>query len=641
MSFQSFEAASDPSQGPARLAALRALMAADGLEAVLVPRADAFQGEYVAPRDERLAWLTGFTGSAGFAVVTATEAGLFVDGRYRVQARAQVAPEFAPVPWPETQAADWLLGRLPSGAVVGFDPWLHTVAEVEGLRGKLEPRGVALRAVPNPIDRLWTDRPAPGGGPFTAWPLDLAGEPHEAKRARLAATLREAGERAALVTCPDSVAWLLNVRGTDVARNPLPHAMAVLHDDARVDLYAPFAKVEPVAHHLSAEVQAFPPEHLARGVAVLSSPVRLDPKGAPQALLDALTEAGVAVSRGPDPCLLPKARKNPSEIASTTEAHLRDGAAMARFLAWLDREAPGGGLTEIAVVRALEGFRAATNALLDISFDTICGAGAHGAIVHYRVTEGTDAPVRPGELLLVDSGGQYLDGTTDITRTVAVGSVPEGAAEAFTRVLQGMIAVSRARFPKGVAGQHLDALARQHLWMAGQDYDHGTGHGVGVYLSVHEGPQRLSRLSDVPLEPGMILSNEPGHYREGVWGIRIENLVVVEEAAPVPGGDDRAFLGFRTLTWAPIDRRLIVAGMLSPGERAWLDAYHSGSSSGSGPAWMRTRWPGFKRPARRSSPRRAAPGQPLARRPSPCRRPASARSRPRGPACRAAPRARS
>ncbi len=574
--FQSFEAATDPSTGPARLKALRALMSEQGLDAVLVPRADAHQGEYVARADERLAWLTGFTGSAGFAAITATEAGVFVDGRYRVQVHAEVAPDFTPVGWPETKLADWLLERLGDGQVVGFDPWLHAVDEVETLRGKLAPKGIGLRALrENPVDRLWSDRPSPSAAPFTAFPEEVAGESAASKRGRIAAALRAEGQRAAILTLPDSIAWLLNIRGADVQRNPVPHAFAILHDDGSCDLFCREGKAEAVRDHLGAEVRVHDEAAFLPALGLLPSPVRLDPKSAPEAVHAGLAEAGVAVARGPDPCLLPKARKTAAEVAATTEAHLRDGAAMVNFLHWLDREAPKGHLTEIAAVRALEGFRRATNALLDISFDTICGAGAHGAIVHYRVTEGTDAPVRPGELLLVDSGGQYPDGTTDITRTVAVGAPPEGAPEAFTRVLQGLIAISRARFPKGVAGQHLDALARYELWRAGQDYDHGTGHGVGVALSVHEGPQRLSRVSDIPLEPGMILSNEPGHYREGSWGIRIENLILVEEAEPFPGGDEgRHFLRFQTLTWVPIDRRLIVAAMLSPGERAWLDAYH-------------------------------------------------------------------
>ena len=582
---QSFEDTADPSRGPARLAALRALMAEENLDAVLVPRADRFQGEYVAPGDERLAWLTGFTGSAGFAAVTATQAGVFVDGRYRVQVRVQVAPEFTPVNWPETKLADWLAERLGAGEVVGFDPWLHAVDEVEALERRLGPRGVGLRPLrDNPVDRLWADRPAPSAAPFTTFPEEVAGESALSKRTRLAEGLRAAGERAVVLTLPDSIAWLLNVRGSDVPRNPVPHAFAVLHDDGACDLFCRGAKAEGVREHLGPAVRVHGEEAFLPVLATLSSPVRLDPKTAPEAVLEALNEAGAEVSRQQDPCLLPKARKTAAEVAATTEAHLRDGAAMVRFLHWLDGEAPRGGLTEIAVVGALEGFRRATNALLDISFDTICGAGAHGAIVHYRVTAGSDAPVRQGELLLVDSGGQYADGTTDITRTVAVGEPPAGAPEAFTRVLQGMIAISRARFPKGVAGQHLDSLARQHLWLAGQDYDHGTGHGVGVALSVHEGPQRISRLSDVALEPGMILSNEPGHYREGLWGIRIENLLVVTDAEALPGGDPgRRFMGFDTLTWVPIDRRLVVPAMLSKPEREWLDAYHEGVRERIGP----------------------------------------------------------
>jgi len=573
--FQRFDVTADASQGTARLAALRGLMAREGLDAVLVPRADRHQGEYVAPNDERLAWLTGFTGSAGFCAVTQAEAGVFIDGRYRVQVRAQVAADFTPVHWPETKLVDWLLERLGAGQALGFDPWLHTVEEIGKLRDALTPKGVGLVPIENPIDRLWTDRPAPPSAPFTAFPEEVAGESHASKRARIAAQLREAGERAVVLTLPDSIAWLLNIRGGDVAYNPVPHAYAVLHEDGRCDLYCRQGKADAILDHLGEEVRAHPETVFVPGLDFLPSPTRLDPKSAPEAIFEFLTARGITVSLGPDPCILPKARKTPQEIAATTEAHLRDGAAMVNFLAWLDRDAPQGGLTEIDVVRGLEGFRRATNALLDLSFDTICGAGAHGAIVHYRVTEATNAPVRPGELLLVDSGGQYLDGTTDITRTITVGEPPEGAAEAYTRVLQGLIAISRARFPRGVAGQHLDALARYPLWLAGQDYDHGTGHGVGVYLSVHEGPQRLSRLSDVPLEPGMILSNEPGYYREGAFGIRIENLILVEDAPVVPGGDARPMHAFRTLTWVPFDRRLIIKHILSEVERNWADAYHA------------------------------------------------------------------
>ena len=578
--FQTFEDATSPEQGPPRLARLREAMAAEGLAAFLVPRADVHQGETVAPRDERLAWLTGFTGSAGSCAVTMEEAGLFVDGRYRVQARAQAARDFAVVPWPETKLHDWLASRLDSGEV-GYDPWLHTAREVEGLREGLG-AGVGLRPVDNLVDRIWRDRPDPPDAPFFAYPEDLAGEDAASKRGRIAAVLREAGERAAVLTLPDSIAWLLNIRGGDVARTPVPHAFAILHEDARCDLFARPGKADGVAGHLGAEVTVLSDEAFPAALVNLSGPVRVDPASAPEAVLALLADGGVAVSKAPDPCALPKARKNAVELAGAREAHIRDGAAMARFLAWLDAAAPGD-LTEIAVVRALEGFRRETNALRDISFDTIAGSGPHGAIVHYRVTTGTDRALRPGETLLVDSGGQYVDGTTDVTRTIAVGEVPLPVRETFTRVLRGMIALSRTPFPRGVAGCHLDALARQHLWRAGQDYDHGTGHGVGHHLGVHEGPQGISRRSSVPLEPGMIVSNEPGHYREGAHGIRIENLVAVAEAVLPDGADARDMLAFETLTLVPIDRRLIVASMLPDDERAWLDAYHAEVAARVGP----------------------------------------------------------
>lgn len=580
---QSFAASTSPDQGPPRLAALRAALSQDGLNGFLVPRADAHQGEYVAPCDERLAWLTGFTGSAGFCAVLDGVAGVFVDGRYRVQARAQVAPEFTPVNWPETTLADWLIAHLPEGGVVGFDPWLHTVDEVQRLREKLGPKEIELRAIPNPLDHIWKDRPAPPGAPFTVWPFENAGESHDDKRARIAATLREAGHKAAILTLPDSVAWLLNIRGTDIARNPVPQAFAILHEDARCDLFALPGKADALREYLGDQVTVLPQDGFLAALTFLSGPVRLDHKTAPYLLLETLNEGGVKVAPGDDPCILPKARKNAAEIAGTRAAHLRDGAAMVRFLAWLDAEAPNGGLTEIDVVKALEGFRRDTNALRDISFETICGAGPHGAIVHYRVTEDTNSPVAPDMLLLVDSGGQYIDGTTDITRTVLVGRATDEQRACYTRVLQGMIAISRARFPKGLAGRDLDALARYPLWTQGRDYDHGTGHGVGVYLSVHEGPQRLSRISEVPFEPGMILSNEPGYYREGAFGIRIENLIVVQDAPALAGADDRTMLAFETLTWVPLDRRLVDTALLSPQERDWIDAYHAETRGRIGP----------------------------------------------------------
>jgi Xaa-Pro aminopeptidase len=573
--FQSFEAKTRPEDGPPRLAALRRELVGSGLDGFLVPRADRFQGEYVAPCDERLAWLTGFTGSAGFAAVLRDVAGVFVDGRYRVQVKAQTdTVVFTPVNWPETKLEEWLIEALPQGGVVGFDPWLHTASEVARLEKALANRQITLRPVANLVDAIWADRPGPPMAAARQWPVHLAGQSAAQKLAQIADTLAGAGEDAALITQPDSLCWLLNLRGADVAHTPLIHAMGIARRSGALDLFVETTKLEAVT--LPASVTVRDPATLATVLAGETGRVRIDPDTAPAAAKAILSEAAAEVVEGTDPCLMPKARKHPAEIAATTEAHLRDGAAVARFMAWFDAEAPKGALTEIDCVRALEGFRRETGTLKEISFDTIAGAGPNGAIVHYRVTEGTNATVVPGQLFLIDSGGQYEDGTTDITRTLSVGDTPpKGAAEAFTQVLQGMIAIHRARFPKGVAGAHLDALARAPLWAAGRDFDHGTGHGVGVYLGVHEGPQRLSRASSVPLEPGMILSNEPGYYREGAFGIRIENLVVVVEAPPLPGGDDRAMLGFETLTWAPIDRRLIVADMLAPWERDWIDSYHA------------------------------------------------------------------
>ena len=585
---QSFDVTARPEQGPPRLAALRAAMAAAGVQGFIVPRADAHQGEYVAAADERLGWLTGFTGSAGFCVVLPEVAGVFVDGRYRTQVRAQVdLRAFTPLDHPETKAGAWIAAQLAEG-VVGYDPWLHTPDEIAAIEAALAGRAISLRAVANLVDRVWTDRPAAPCGAAMIHPDALAGETAAAKRARLAEGLRAAGQGAAVITLPDSLCWLLNIRGADVPRNPVLHGFAILHADGRVDLFADPAKFgAEVRAHLGAGVAIHPPGGFVPALGALGGAVRIDRASAPVAVVQALGAAQPVW--GDDPCRLPKACKTEAEIAGTRAAHLRDGAAVAGFLAWMEDRAAevvaGATLTEIDVVRALEGFRVATGALHDLSFETICGAGPNGAIMHYRVTEATNRRILPGDLIVVDSGGQYRDGTTDITRTLVVGTPAPEAAAAFTRVLQGMIAISRLRWPdKGLAGRDLDAVARYPLWLAGQDYDHGTGHGVGVFLSVHEGPQRLSRISEVALRPGMILSNEPGYYREGAFGIRIENLVVVTHAPGIEGGDARPMLAFETLSWAPIERRLIVPAMLSPGERAWLDAYHAEVAARIGPA---------------------------------------------------------
>ncbi|MCB1340838.1 MAG: aminopeptidase P family protein [Pseudooceanicola sp.] len=569
--FQTFDVTARPEQGPPRLAALRAEMAAEGVDGFLVPRADAHQGEYVADCDARLAWLTGFTGSAGFAAILADIAGVFVDGRYRTQVKAQVAPDFTPVNWPETQLTAWLSDHLPDGGRIAFDPWLHTVAEV-GKWAALESRGIRMVRCDNLVDRIWPDRPARPMNAVKVHPLEFAGEAAADKCARLAETLRKAGQDAAILTLPDSIMWLLNIRGSDIARNPLAQGFAILRADATVDLYMEPAKLTEVRNHLGPAVRIHPPGTLLADLTAFTGTARIDPTSAPQAIADAL---GPRAVHGDDPCALPKARKNAAEIAGSAEAHLRDGAAMVEFLAWLDAQSPGT-VRETEVVTRLETARRRDNALQEISFDTIAGTGPNGAVIHYRVTEDTDRLLEPGQLLVLDSGGQYLDGTTDITRTIAIGPPGDEERAAFTRVLQGMIAISRLRWPKGLAGRDLEAIGRMPLWLAGQDFNHGLGHGVGAYLSVHEGPQRLSRLSHVPLEPGMILSNEPGYYREGAFGIRIENLLVVQEAAPLPGGDpERTFLDWRTLTFVPIDRRLIDTPLLSQGEVDWLNAYHA------------------------------------------------------------------
>ena len=572
--FQGFSQESNPQDGPPRLAALRKAMEAAGLDGFLVPRADAFQGEYVAPCDARLAWLTGFTGSAGFCAALMARAGVFVDGRYRVQVKAQVdGAVFEPVDWPEVKLGAWLREALPGGGRIGFDPWLHTVAELEALRASLEGSDIEMVAGSNLVDSIWKDRPARPMGKVIDYPEAFAGELSSAKRARLALTLREAGQKAAVITLPDSICWLLNIRGADIERNPVVQAFAILHENGRVALFSDPAKFSALSFDEEVHLQgwaAFEP-----ALAALNGPVRLDKASVPMKVADGLAAAGVDVIWGQDPCILPKARKNPVEIQGTREAHLRDGAAMVAFLHWLDGALQKPGLGEIAIVEALEGFRRETNALRDISFETICGSGPNGALPHYRVSESSNREIADGDLIVIDSGGQYFDGTTDITRTVVRGAAGPEERAAFTRVLQGMISVSRARWPRGLSGRDLDALARYHLWLAGQDYDHGTGHGVGTYLCVHEGPQRISRLSEVPLEPGMILSNEPGYYREGAFGIRTENLLVVREAPALAGADARDMLSFETLTWVPIERRLIEAAMLSPAERAWLNAYHA------------------------------------------------------------------
>ena len=567
--YQSFRQTSDPAQGPARLAALRAQMQAEGMDAFLVPRADIHQGEYVAPHDARLAWLTGFTGSAGFCIALQDRAGVFVDGRYRVQVKVQTADCITPVDWPETKAADWIVDHLPSGSVVGVDPWLHSMDEITALQKTLGPKGITLRAVDNLVDRIWPDQPAPPMAPIHPHPIEFAGQAAADKCATCADSITAAGAACAVLTLPDAIAWALNIRGADVPHMPAPHALAVLHASGAVQLYVhPDKTNDALRNHLGPFVSLHHSDDFPAALLDLPGPVMLDPSHAPFAIKQALDLAGISTIHASDPTQLPKACKNAIEIAGARAAHLRDGAAMVTFLHWLDQQ-PGGSITEIDVVDRLESARIATGELRDISFETIAGSGPNGAIIHYRVDEGSNRSLQNGDLLVLDSGGQYLDGTTDITRTIAIGTPPADAIRAFTAVLCGMIDISRLRFARGIAGAHIDAIARAPLWQLGLDYGHGTGHGVGSYLSVHEGPQRISRISQVPLQPGMILSNEPGYYREGAFGIRIENLIAV-----TPSQMDE-FLEFETLTLAPIDRRLIDPTQMSAAQQAWLNAYHA------------------------------------------------------------------
>ena len=577
--FQSFDNIADPTVVAPRVAKLRAELAKRGVTGFLVPRADEHQGEYVPPAAERLAWIAGFTGSAGVAAVLADRAALFVDGRYTLQAADQTdTAVFAIEDLIGAPPTAWLEKALKPGDRLGYDPALHTVAGVRRLAEAVAKAGAELVALAdNPLDAVWTDRPAPPRARVALQPIELAGRDVDAKLADVAAKIAAKGAAALLVTQPDSIAWTFNIRGADVAHNPVALAFAIVPKEGRPSLFIDGAKLGNVERdHLEAYADVREPAAFAAALDRLgadAAAVLIDPAWVGEALARRIVDAGGSLVEGDDPIIALKAIKNDAEIAGTRAAHLRDGVAFARFLAWFDAEAPKGGLDEIAVVEKLEGFRAATGELKDTSFDSIAGAGPNGAIVHYRVSRATNRKLDQDSLFLIDSGAQYRDGTTDITRTIAVGTPSEEMRERYTRVLKGHIAISRARFPKGTTGAHLDAFARLPLWEAGLDYDHGTGHGVGAYLSVHEGPQRIAKVGHVALEPGMILSNEPGYYKTGAYGIRIENLVLVEPPASIAGGE-REMMSFETVTLAPYDRRLIAPGLLTRAELAWIDAYH-------------------------------------------------------------------
>ncbi len=566
----------------ARLAALREQLKADRLDGFVVPLTDEHMSEYVGSYAQRLAWLTGFQGSAGSAVVLPEEAAIFVDGRYTLQVRAQVdGQHWSYQSVPETSIADWLLAHAPEGGRIGYDPWLHTNDWVKKARAALAEKGAELVAVGrNPIDAVWSDQPEPSRARLIVHPDQYAGKSSAAKRQEMADWLKEQHADAAVLAALDSIAWTFNVRGKDVDHTPVALSFALVHDDGTADMFVASEKIgDDVRQHLGNGVRLHERRDFEPALAALAGKtVAVDPERSVAAIFEALDKAGARILAKRDPAVLPKAIKNRVEIDGHKAAQARDGAALSSFLHWLSIEAPKGGVDELSAADRLQRFRQQFGDLRDLSFDTISGAGPNGAIVHYRVTEETNRPIEMDSLYLVDSGGQYPDGTTDVTRTVAIGTPTAEMRDRFTRVLQGHIAVSRARFPAGTRGSQLDSFARQFLWSAGLDYAHGTGHGVGSFLAVHEGPQRISPVGssqsggDEPLRAGMILSNEPGYYKTGEYGIRVENLVLV---VPVEAeGAEKKLLGFETLTFAPIDRNLIAVEMLSPAERQWVDDYH-------------------------------------------------------------------
>ncbi|MCA0024299.1 MULTISPECIES: aminopeptidase P family protein [unclassified Mesorhizobium] len=582
--FQTFDSAGNPAVGRPRVALLRQWLAENGLDGFVVPRADEHQGEYVADRSARLKWLTGFSGSAGVAIILRDRAFIFVDGRYTLQVRGEVDLSiFSIESLVDNPPANWLKDNLGKGARLGFDPWLHTIGEVKALRASAEKTGAVLVPLEtNPIDIIWKDQPEPPVAPIELHPIGFAGELAKDKLARLAAAIGKEGATHAVLTDPSSIAWAFNIRGGDVPHTPLALGFAVLAADGRHRLFMDSRKFSrQVAAYLTQLAEPHEPGEFEAAVVALAksgAKIALDPVLAAYRLRMLVEDNGGEVIAAPDPARIPRATKNQAEINGSRAAHRRDGAAVAKLLCWLDRQKPGS-LDEIAVVTRLEETRRQTGEetqmpLRDVSFDTISGAGPNGAIMHYRVSRATSRKLQAGELFLLDSGAQYQDGTTDITRTVPIGQPTEEMRERFTLVLKGMIGISTLRFPAGTRGSEIDAVARMALWKHGCDFAHGTGHGVGSYLAVHEGPQRIARTGTEKLLEGMMLSNEPGYYKEGSYGIRIENLILVTPAEQIDGGDI-AMHGFETLTLAPIDVRLVRSDLLTRDELHWLDTYHA------------------------------------------------------------------
>lgn len=601
----------------AKLSALRAELKTQGVDGFLIPRSDEYQGEYVPASAERLSWMTGFTGSAGIAAVLTSKAVVTTDSRYELQVVDQVdAKHFETRITTMAGLAQWVGQNAARGSVIGYDPKLHTPAQIAALDNVLRHSGIGLKPLDkNPLDAIWANRPSVPMDQVEVFPESIAGRSARDKRESIAADIVKMGAQAGVITMPDSIAWLLNIRGTDVPHTPLALSTAIVHENGDVDWFIPSAKIPAdVVAHLGNHVQVKDPSTLEASLKSLAGKtVQFDPKRSSVWFRLVLDGAGVNVLERDDPCVMPKACKTPEEQNAIRNAHLRDGVAVTKFLCWLDSEGVKGNLTELDVVDRLEAFRKLDAGYRDGSFDTISGWAANGAIVHYRATPESNAAIIPPGILLLDSGAQYQEGTTDITRTVTIGAPGEDVREAFTRVLKGHIGISSVRFPAGTNGGQIDILARKALWDVGMDYGHGTGHGVGCYLSVHEEGGRISQVGTTPFKPGMVVSNEPGYYKEGAFGIRIENLVLVKDDGKAAHGNAN-MLSFETLTLVPFDRRLMKLDLLDASEIAWVNDYHARVAKALTPflnaeenKWLAEATAPLKKPnAARPSPRRPA-----------------------------------
>ena len=568
--FQSFENPSEKDETPYRLSTVQEELTKNELSGYVCPHSDVHQGEYIAACDERLAWLTGFTGSAGICFVGKEKAGIFVDGRYGIQAKKQTKPPFEIIHWNKQNILQWIKKNIMKGKI-GFDPWLHSYTEIVTLRDAFANSGISLIPSDNLIDRVWSDRPAKVSNQVISYPVKLAGLSAKDKCRQITKVIELKEADSAVITLPDSIAWLLNLRGNDVIHNPIMHAFLIVHTEGNIELFCNNNLIGNIISGLEGFIKVLPLENFAMSLSKMKGSVLVDDATVPFAAATILKNNGSKIILGEDPTILPKACKNKVELENARICHKRDAIHMCEFLSWIDRR-DGNEIDEIDVVIQLENIRRKDKNLKEISFDTIAASGPNAALPHYRVNYSSNRKVKLGDVLLVDSGGQYLDGTTDITRTIAIGEQSEDVKNAFTRVLKGLISISLLKFPSGTSGRDIDAFARASLWQFGQDYAHGTGHGVGHYLSVHEGPQRISKFSSVEFKEGMIISNEPGFYEEGRFGIRIENLILVQNSKV---GSNNSFLEFETLTFVPIDRRLISINLLDINERAWINNYHN------------------------------------------------------------------